>query len=176
MGALDLDRAPSASLSLLSPSVRRARPADLPALARLINRAYAVEASFADGERTGAAELAALGDRGHFLVLDGPHGELAAAIHVALDGVHASFGLLAVAPELQRLGLGRRLVALAEALAAAVGCHDVSLSIVNLRTELGPWYRSQGYREIGTAPYEDRPTRRPCHLVRMAKTLSAAAN
>jgi GNAT superfamily N-acetyltransferase len=176
MGAVDLDRAPSASLAMISSSARRARTTDLPALARLINRAFAVEASFVDGDRVGVDELAGLSARGHFLVLDRAGGELAAAVHVAVDGLHASFGLLAVAPELQGFGLGRRLVALAEALAAALGCHDVGLAIVNLRTDLLPWYRRQGYREIGVAPFGDRPTRRPCHLVRMAKPLVAAAN
>ena len=161
---------------MISPSVRRARTADLPALARLINRAYAVEAFFVEGERTTVGELADLLERGHFLVLDRAAGEMAAAIYVALDGVHASFGMLAVAPELQRLGLGRRLVALAEALGAALGCHEMSLVIVNLRAELGPWYRSQGYREIGTAPYDHRPAKQPCHMVRMAKPLATAAN
>jgi GNAT superfamily N-acetyltransferase len=176
MGVVDLDRAPSATLAMISPSARRARAADLPALARLVNRAFAVEGSFVDGDRTSVAELAQLTASGHFLVLDRVGGELAAAVHVAFDGVHASFGLLAVAPELQGLGLGRRLVALAEALAAALGCHDVGLAIVDLRSELLPWYRSQGYREVGTAPYDRGPTRRPCHLVRLAKTLAGAAN
>ena len=161
---------------MISPSARRARAADLPALARLVNRAYAVEAAFVDGDRTDHAELAELAERGHFLVLDRPGGELAASIYVAVDGVHASFRLLAVAPELQRFGLGRRLVALAEALGSALGCHDMSLSIVNLRTELGPWYRSQGYREIGTAPFGHPGAKRACHMVQMAKPLVGATN
>ena len=179
MRALDLDRdlgASATSLSRVAPSVRRARAADLPAVARLVNRAYAVEGSFVDGDRTAAGELEALAGRGHFLVLDKADGELAAGILVTVDGPHASFDLLAVAPELQGLGLGRRLVALAEALAAAVGCREVSLTMVNLREELGPWYRSQGYRVTGTAPFDRGPTRRPCHLVRMAKDLVPPAN
>lgn len=175
MGVVELDRAPSASLAMISPSARRARTGDLPALARLVNRAFAVEAGFVAGERTDEAELAELSARGHFLVLDRPGGELAAAVYVALDGLQASFSLLAVAPELQGLGLGRRLVALAESLAAALGCHEVGLSIVNLRTDLLPWYRRQGYREVGVAPFGGRSTR-PCHLVRLAKPLAAAAN
>jgi ribosomal protein S18 acetylase RimI-like enzyme len=176
MGVVDLDRAPSAPLAMISPSARRARDADLPALARLVNRAYAVEAAFVDGDRTDTGELAELSARGHFLVLDRAGGELAAAVYVAVDGPHASVGLLAVAPELQRFGLGRRLVALAEALAAALGCHDVGLSILDQRSELLPWYRSQGYREVGTAPFAERPTRRPCHRLLLAKTLPGAAN
>ena len=136
-----IDLARSATLSALSaspprslsPSVRRAQPADLAAVTRLINRAHAVEAFFVYGERVEPAE---------------------------------------VAPDHQGRGLGRRLVAVAEALCAAVGCVDVELAVVNLRQELGPWYRSQGYREVGTAPYDQRPVKQPCHFVRMQKALA----
>jgi GNAT superfamily N-acetyltransferase len=159
----------------LSPSVRRAQPADHGALLRLINAAYAVERFFVDGERTDAAELAGLAERGHFLVLDAGNGlDLAAAIYVRIDddGRGGAIGLLSVAPEWQGLGLGRRLVAVAEALCTALGCATVGLQIVNLRQELGPWYRSQGYREIGTAPYDHRAPKLPCHFVCMEKRIS----
>lgn len=161
----------------LSPSVRRAGVADFPALAALINRAYAVERFFVDGERVDAAELAALAARGHFLVLDGPVGvdgpTLAAAVHVKIeDDGTGSIGLLSVAAEWQGLGLGRRLVGVAEALCTALGCGTVQLQIVNLRHELQPWYRSQGYREVGTAPYDHRPAKQPCHFIRMMKRLA----
>lgn len=158
----------------LSPSVRRAGPADRPALRRLINAAYAVERFFVDGERIDAGELDALAERGHFLVLDADvPGELAAAIHVRIDddGKTGAIGLLSVAADWQGRGLGRRLVAVAEALCSALGCAAVQLQIVNLRQELGPWYRSQGYREIGTAPYDHRPAKQPCHFICMQKFL-----
>ena len=61
---------------------------------------------------------------------------------------------------------------MAEALCAAVGCTDVELAIVNLRQELGPWYKSQGYREVGTAPFDQGPAKQPCHFIRMHKTLA----
>lgn len=155
----------------VSTSVRRAGADDLPALARLVNRAYLVEASFVDGDRTGARELAELAERGHFLVLDGKGGELAAAVHVRVEDGRGWLSMLAVAPELQKRGLGQRLVAVGEALCAALGCGVVALQIVNLRDELASWYRSLGYREAGTAPFDHRPTRRACHLVRMEKSL-----
>jgi len=174
-------RAPRASLA---PSVRRAQAAtDLTALRRLINTAYAVEDFFVDGERIDADELRTLAERGHFLVLDaaaalgasglGAAREIAAAVYVRIDddGRSGAIGLLSVAPEWQGLGLGRRLVAVAEAMCAAVGCATVTLQIVNLRQELGPWYRSQGYREIGTAPYDHRPAKQPCHFIQMSKAL-----
>lgn len=164
----------------LSPSVRRAQPADFPALRRLINSAYAVERFFVDGERIETAELGGLAERGHFLVLDastpqsiGASREIAAAIHVRIDddGQSGAIGLLSVAPAWQGQGLGRRLVAVAEALCTALGCASVQLQIVNLRQELGPWYRSQGYRDVGTAPYDHRPATQPCHFIRMRKSL-----
>ena len=164
----------------LSPSVRRAQPADLAALRRLINAAYAVERFFVDGERIDGAELGALAERGHFLVLDAstPHllgapKDIAAAIHVRIDddGRSGAISLLSVAPEWQGHGLGRRLVAVAEALCTALGCVSVQLQIVNLRQELGPWYRSQGYRDVGTAPYDHRPAKQPCHFIQMQKAL-----
>lgn len=175
-----LDLAPSLASSrlqparggrALSPSVRRADGDDVAALVRLINRAYQVERFFVDGERIDAGEVADLRERGHFLVLDGADGHLAGAVYVCMDGEHGAIALLSVAPECQGAGLGRRLVAVAEALCAAVGCRAVELSVVNLRQELGPWYRSQGYREIGTAPF-DQPSTQPCHFIRMQKPLA----
>ena len=158
----------------LAPSVRRAGVADLPALCRLVNRAYAVESFFVEGDRTGLAEVALLAEEGHFLVLDGVGGELAASVHLRVEDGRGRLSMLAVAPELQRRGLGHRLVAVVEAMCAALGCKVVELDIVNLRDELGPFYRRLGYREVGTAPYDHRPARRACHFVRMEKSLSSA--
>jgi ribosomal protein S18 acetylase RimI-like enzyme len=166
----------------VSISVRRATAADLPALARLVNRAYQVEAFFVDGDRTGTAELAVMAERGHFLVLDGKGGELAASVYVRVDDDDGTFGrrgwlaMLAVAPDLQKRGLGHRLVAVVEALCAALGCGAVALQVVNLRDELASWYRSLGYRDVGTAPYDHRPVRQACHMVRMEKSLRTAAS
>jgi ribosomal protein S18 acetylase RimI-like enzyme len=158
----------------LAPSVRRAGAADLPAVCRLVNRAYAIESFFVDGDRTGLAEVALLAEQGHFLVLDGAPGsggELAASVHLRIEEGRGRLSMLAVAPELQRRGLGHRLVAIVEAMCSAMGCEVVELDIVNLRDELGPWYRRLGYREVGTAPYDHRPSRRECHFVRMEKSL-----
>lgn len=163
----------------LAPSVRRAGSADLPAVCRLVNRAYTVESFFVDGDRTGLAEVERLAREGHFLVLDevdhGRRGELAASVHLRVERVGArawgKLSMLAVAPELQRRGLGHRLVAVVEATCAALGCETVELDIVNLRDELGSWYRGLGYRAVGTSPYDHRSPRRACHFVRMEKSL-----
>ena len=155
----------------IATSVRRATSADAPALADLINRAYALEAFFVDGDRTHAAEIAELCERGVFLVLDRPGG-IAAAVYVEPRGY---FGMLAVDPTIQGQGLGKRMVRIAEALCEAAGATRMQLKIINLREELGRWYRSLGYREVGTEPYQHRTVKRPCHFVWMERSLSTAA-
>jgi len=155
----------------LSASVRRASLGDAAALADLINHAYAIEEFFVDGDRTNAGELARMMETGTFIVLDQPSA-LAAAVYVEARGY---FGMLAVRPELQGAGLGRRLVGIAEGLCEATGAREMQLRIINLREELGRWYRSLGYREIGTSPYAHRATKRPCHFVEMAKPLRSLA-
>lgn len=161
-------------MGTLAISVRRATPSDAPALAELVNHAYEAERGFVDGDRTNAAEIAELTERGTFLVLE--HGVgLAAAIYVERRGHAAYFGMLSVHPELQGMGLGTRLVRIAEALGEAMGAAAMTLRIVNLREELARWYKSLGYREVGTAPYDHRPVKRPCHFVDLAKDLPSTA-
>ena len=155
----------------LSASVRRATSRDAAALAELINQAYAVERSFVDGDRTNAAEIAAMMLGGTFLVLEEPGG-LAAAVYVEPRGY---LGMLSVRPELQGMGLGRRLVSIAEALCQAAGAPEMRLRVIHLREELGRWYRSLGYRAVGTAPYEHRPVKKPVHFIEMAKALRPVA-
>jgi len=167
------------SESTIAASVRRATAADAAEIATLVNRAYEVEGFFVEGNRTDEAEVAALCERGEILVLDGPHvpGEprtIVASVHVHAEagGAVGALGMLSVAPGLQGRGLGKRMVAVAEALCAAMGCIAMGLNVVNLRTELEAWYRSLGYRPIATEPYVDRAVRRPCHFIVMQKPLA----
>ena len=159
----------------LAISVRRATPADAEALAELVNEAYAIEKTFVDGDRTSADEIAEMVNegRGAFLVLE-MAGGLAAAVYVEGRGHAGYFGMLSVRPGLQGMGLGKRLVRIAEALAEATGARQMTLRIVNLREELARWYRSLGYREVGTTPF-DRALKRPAHFVDMAKNLGDAS-
>ena len=167
--------------TLIATSVRRAQPSDAAALTALVNRAYSIEASFVDGERTSADEMAELITAGGFLVLEYPQG-IAAAVRFQAPGARpelpptaAYFGMLSVHPELQGMGLGRRLVQVVEAMAEAAGATTMCLRMINLREELSRWYKSLGYREVGTSPYPARSTKRPCHFIEMAKPLVAAA-
>jgi len=162
----------------IAASVRRAQPSDTVALTELVNRAYAVEAAFVEGTRTDAEEIAGLIDSGGFLVLE-YGGGICAAVLFQPPGerhgsppAHAYFGMLSVLPELQGMGLGARLVRVAEAMAEAAGATAMTLRVVNLREELRRWYKGLGYREVGTAPYQHPSLKRPCHFIEMAKPLT----
>lgn len=161
----------------VAPTVRFARDADVESIAALVNKAYEVEEFFAYGTRTNPADIREHLQRGTFLVLDRKNGGgLAAAIYVAIRTMstsgqqHGYFGMLSVAPQAQGQGLGRRMIAVAEAYCQAQGCTAMDLQVVSLRTELPPFYRRLGYREYGTAPFDDE-AKQPCHFVLMTKPL-----
>jgi GNAT superfamily N-acetyltransferase len=152
-------------------TVRMATGDDIESITKLVNLAYRVEDFFVEGDRTSAAEIERLSEDGFFLVLDGADG-LSGAVYVRIDGDRGYFGLLSVDPNEQGTGLGRRLVAVAEAMCQAEGCSRMELQVVNLRTELPPWYRRLGYRDAGTAPFpSDAQTSRDCHFIKMTKPL-----
>jgi N-acetylglutamate synthase-like GNAT family acetyltransferase len=160
-------------------TIRRATRDDAHAIADLVNRAYQVERFFVDGDRTSPEEIAELQQRGEFLVLDyasAGAAALAASVYFHIEQDRGYFGLLSVDAELQNSGIGKRLVAVAEALCEASGCSTMELQVVNLRSELPPWYRSLGYRECGTQPFPSRDkTTRPCHFILMSKQLGGVA-
>lgn len=157
--------------SITDPSLRHADVTDAAAIAALVNQAYQVEKLFVIGERTDEDEVRQLRARGHFLVLDRTDGGLGACIYVTVAEQRGYFGMLAVAPDMQGRGLGRRLVTAAEALCKAAGCTVMDLQVVNLRAELPPWYRRLGYREHGTQPFTNSNVRMPCHFILMSKAL-----
>jgi ribosomal protein S18 acetylase RimI-like enzyme len=160
-------------------SIRRARMSDAAAITELVNRAYTVEHFFLESHRTSADEIAGL--IRSFLVLEYEGGICAAVLFQGpgqrhdLPPSHAYFGMLSVLPELQGMGLGRRLVQVAEAMAEASGASSMSLLVVNLREELRRWYRSLGYREVGTTPFDHPELKQPAHFIEMTKLLAPAS-
>ena len=154
-------------------TVRPATADDVAAVTGLINRAFDVERFFKDGDRITAEEVAELLGRGRFLVLDAPGEPPLAAIYVEVRGERGYFGLLSVEPGHQGGGIGKRLVAAAEAACREAGCTAMDIKVVNLRTELPPIYRKLGYVETGTLPFEDlaTPLTRQVHFITMSKPL-----
>ena len=157
---------------------RRATIDDIPALARVINRAYVVEAHLFHGDRTNEAEVRERLERPNacFLVIDAAHGApgpgmLAGAVFVEVRGERSYFGMLSVDPEWQGRGLARQLISAAEAHAAAAQCQFMDIDVVDLRTELPGFYTSFGYVAAGSTPYASALARVPLRMIRMTKAL-----
>jgi GNAT superfamily N-acetyltransferase len=143
---------------------------DVPSLVRVINAAYEVEKFFVSGDRTDADTLGRLMIKGAFLVTR-DDGSLTGCVYVELRSPRAYFGMLSVDPARQGTGLGRRLVDEAEQYAREHGCNVMDIRVVDLRTELPPFYRKLGYVERGTEPVDDPRARRPFHFILMSKAL-----
>ena len=119
-------------------TVRLATSGDVDAIATLINRANAIERWFVDGVETNRREVAALMERGYFLVLDERgSGELAASIYVCVREGSGRCGLLSVDPSRLGRGLDRRLIAVADAMCQAEGCTVVEGPTVHAAARAG---------------------------------------
>lgn len=172
-------------------TIRNAGVDDIAALNALIHSAYRGEASRAgwtteadllDGQRTDPDDLAdILADPCQALLTawreDAPIG----CILIADRGQGMGyFGMLSVRPDLQAAGLGRRLIAAAEAeLAARFGARRILISVLPQRSELIAWYERLGYRPTGETlpfPYGDPrfglPLRDDLHFIVMARDLA----
>lgn len=153
-------------------TTRIADAGDVSGVVALVCLAYCVEAFFLEGDRTNADDVRARMARGQFLLLEDSQGKLAGCVYVEVREERGYFGMLAIDPARQRQGLGAELVAAAEAHCRAAGCAEMEIDVVNLRTELPPFYRRLGYMERGSRPFPDEERARiPCHLVVMAKAL-----
>lgn len=152
-------------------AVREALPADLPQIVSLINRAFAVEYFFKNGDRTNLEQAGQMMEDGKFLLLhDGE--ELVACMWVKFTGDRAYLGTLAVDPARQKSGIGTRMMREAEDYCRAAGCKVLDIRIVNLRTELPAIYQKFGFVETGTQSAKViKSATRPVHFITMSKPL-----
>ncbi|OYW22066.1 MAG: GNAT family N-acetyltransferase [Sphingomonas sp. 12-62-6] len=146
--------------------IRPAVAGDIAALHALIESAYrgdtarrgwTHEADLLDGQRIDPAGLADIlvDPNQHLLVAEGADGALLGCVEIADHGEGLAYlGLLSVAPQGQAKGLGRQLIAAAEAFARdQLGATRMEMTVIRQRTELIAYYERRGYRLTG----EERP-------------------
>lgn len=144
---------------------RPATPADLDPLYTLVHAAYrgdsarrgwTHEADLLDGSRIDRDSLRAAITTPGQVVLVAMDGEaLTACVHITDRGEGLAYlGMLTVDPALQAKGLGRRLIAAAEAHAFRhFHTRRMEMTVIVHRHELIEWYQRRGYRLTG----ENRP-------------------
>ncbi|WP_375393801.1 GNAT family N-acetyltransferase [uncultured Sphingomonas sp.] len=142
-------------------SIRPAAAHDLVPLQALIQRSYrgdtsrtgwTHEADFLDGERIGLAELEAMAaDPAERLLILWDGEEPIGSVRVAQTrGDLAYLGQLCVDPSRQADGLGRQLIAAAEAMARDdFDARRIEMTVIEQRTELIAYYARRGYVPTG---------------------------
>ncbi|MFH7597593.1 GNAT family N-acetyltransferase [Streptomyces racemochromogenes] len=150
-------------------SFRSAVEEDVPALVALVESAYrgdasragwTTEADFLDGQRTDPGGVGAIiADPDSRLLVVERGGELVACCQLEHRGDHAYFGMFAVRPGLQGVGLGKEVMAEAERrVRADWKVTEMRMTVVNVREELIAYYERRGYRrtgELSPFPYGD---------------------
>ena len=139
----------------------------------VINSAFRIaEEFFCFEDRITLEEVERLFTTGTFLVAESDN-VLGGCVYVERkDGDRSYLGLLSVDPAQQQGGVGSLLMNAGEAHCREWGSRLMDIWIVNLRTELAPFYQRRGYAETGTLPFPPEvKTTQPCHFITMAKAL-----
>jgi GNAT superfamily N-acetyltransferase len=147
-------------------NIREAQISDVKALHILVERAYrgdsarkgwTHEADLLGGQRTDAEALLDIILDPQQKILLAVGGEAArGCVQISRkNDTTAYLGLLSVDPELQAAGLGRKLIAAAEAMAInAFGSSTMEMTVIRQRGELIAYYERRGYILTGeTRPF-----------------------
>lgn len=135
---------------------RLAKTADTPKIVALVNSAYrgessragwTTEAELLDGVRTHDEEIASLMNTPRSLILIGLMGEeIIASMHLQLVSDAAFLGMFAVKPTGQAAGVGKAMMAEAEAVVKREwSARKMLMDVISVRAELIAFYERRGY-------------------------------
>lgn len=164
--------------------IRPAIEADLPRLRPVVERAYrgdsaragwTHEADLVSGERTDLETLRSLLDGSSRLLIAFEGDTILGCVNVADRGDGLAYlGLLCVDPQLQARGIGKQLVAAAEAAARETfAATRVEMTVIERRAELIAWYLRHGYVASGEARPFPIPLDPPLSMTVLVKQLAA---
>ncbi len=153
--------------------VRIATAADIAAMISVVNAAFAIE-DFIDGTRTDEERLSEMMHKGTFLVAEDAGRRIVASVYTEMRKERAYFGMLAVDPKAQGMGLGRKMVSAAEEFCREQGARFMDITVLTLRPELPPFYRRFGYIEARIEEFKPSRPLKPgveCKAIVMTKSL-----
>jgi predicted N-acetyltransferase YhbS len=153
--------------------IRPATIADIPAIAPVVNAAFAIE-TFLEGPRTDQQKMAEMMRMGEFLIAENQVGRVVASVYLEHQGDRTYLGMLAVDPSRQGTGLGRLMMQTAEERCREQGCKIIDIWVLSMRPELLPFYRNLGYVENGAEEFHPSRPLKPgveCYCIVMSKEL-----
>ena len=139
---------------------------------RVANMAFSVE-TFLEGTRTDEVRMTAIMQKGEFLVGE-ESGRIVACVYVEARGNRGYFGMLAVDPQFQGQGFGKKMMEAAEQRLRQRGCTHVDISVLSLRSSLVGLYQKHGYSQTGTEEFRPSRPLKPgavCHSIILSKAL-----
>jgi N-acetylglutamate synthase-like GNAT family acetyltransferase len=131
----------------MQPTIRQGSDKDVPAIERIVRAAYQhyiPRIGKPPGPMTDDYPARVASGNVWVLVLDG---EIVGLVVLVPEPDHMLLENVAVAPEKQRLGLGRQLIEFAEARARQCGYREIELYTNELMHENLAWYASLGYQQ-----------------------------
>lgn len=148
----------------------QAGPEHISALAALVNSAYrgesskkgwTTEADLLDGQRTDEPTLKeqlAADESVLLIAQDDADDKIHGCVYLKKEDSNCYLGMLTVNPQIQGQGLGKLLLAEAEAFAEFWDSKKIQMTVLAARSELIAWYERHGYQrtaETKPFPYDD---------------------
>ena len=142
---------------------------DIKALVSLVNSAYrgesskkgwTTEADLLEGIRTDEHSIKQITEEKDSVILTAhdKYSRLVGCVYLSWIKTRLYLGMLTVAPDTQARGIGKRLLAAAEAHAKFVNCNSIVMSVIDGRHELIEWYERHGYHRTGEVkPFPSDP-------------------
>ena len=142
----------------MNEKISKASIPDIPQLLKLINSAYrgedakkgwTHEAELIDGDiRTDETSLKqVINTPGAVILKYEQDGRIAGCVYLQKKGDRLYLGMLAVSPEIQAQGIGKKLLNAATEHAKKNGCSMIEMTVISVRHELIAWYERNGYRQ-----------------------------
>ncbi len=147
--------------SFFNTKIEFATDADIDAIKHLLNNAYRGEESkrgwtteadlIAGDTRTNEAMLKEVMQQSGsvFLIYKDKQQNLIGCVNLQQHDDKIYLGMFSVLPQMQRGGIGKKLLHAAEEYALHLNKKAIYMSVISLRTELINWYMRHGYADTG---------------------------
>jgi ribosomal protein S18 acetylase RimI-like enzyme len=134
-------------------------------LEKLINSAYrgetakkgwATEANLLEGKRITLDELQeTIKNKSNTILKYIENNQIIGSVLLSNKGNKLYLGMLAISPELQNRGIGKKLLKEAEVHALSLGLTKIVMTVITIREKLIEWYKRHGYIDTGVIkPFE----------------------